>query len=99
MCYNIYNKKGVIELDIQWLVLTYQVQRIDFSGSFIVNNFPENFMTMKVEEIREWAKKEVVNSHNWIYETLITENDITFIDVSIKFGEWSMTVKPGGIKK
>ena len=86
-------------MNIQWVVLMYQAQRIDFSGSFIVNNFPENFMTMKVEEIREWAKKEVVNSHNWIYETLITENDITFIDVSIKFGEWSMTVKPGGIKK
>ena len=78
-------------MEAKWITLMYQCPRIDFSG-FICNEFSEKLLSMNVEELKNWAKKEIVTFHNRNYDNLISEKDITFIDVSIKFGKWSTTI-------
>lgn len=74
------------------IVLMYQVARINFCGNEIINKLPENLESMTVEDLQNWAKKEIVFFHNNNYKTLISKEDLTFVDVSIKFGNWSMTI-------
>lgn len=78
-------------MEAKWITLMYQCPRINFSG-FICNEFSEKLLSMNVEELKNWAKKEIVTFHNRTYDNLISEKDITFIDVSIKFGKWSTTI-------
>ena len=74
------------------IVLMYQVARINFYGNEIINKLPENLESMTVEDLQNWAKKEIVFFHNNNYKTLISEEDLTFVDISVKFGNWSMTI-------
>lgn len=74
------------------IVLMYQVARINFYGNEIINKLPQNLESMTVEDLQNWAKKEIVFFHNNNYKTLISEEDLTFVDISVKFGNWSMTI-------
>lgn len=83
-------------MEVACIVLNYQAFRVNFFGSVIISKIPKEIKSLTSESLLEWAKKEIVDFHNKNYKSLISQEDLTFVDIQIKFGVWSMITKSGG---